>query len=74
MGPYTETFPFFENLDTIVSLSTLPSPILYICHVFGLLCNIARCQVGTRVTLGNFLHKHIDCAEKFILSKPGINR
>ena len=27
-----------------------------------------------RVTLGNFLHKHKDCVEKFIRSKQGINR
>ena len=26
------------------------------------------------MTLGNFLHKHKDCAEKFIWSKQGINR
>ena len=39
------------------------SPEPYIRHVCCLHCNIARCQVPTRVTLG-----------KFIRSKPGINR
>ena len=49
------------------------SPAPYIRHVC-FYSVISRDVKGTLEILGNFLHKHKDCAEKFIWPKKGINR